>query len=110
MRTLAVPLDQEAIDRQDHGNELPSDIIQVALNHDDLMAMWDTPLYDEIKKRLNVEIEIAESVEVAGMEKLLELRAILKKYDGVIHNSVFYTLKSLTEMAIRFNTRVCFYF
>lgn len=111
MRLITVPIDKEAEERLYYDQNSEFDVIDVFLNESDYYKLWDSKLFDKINEALDLLIDDYEEETISGKENLEKLHAIIIEYEQVVEdNPLLYTLKSLTEAAIRFDTSVHLFF
>lgn len=110
MKMVLVPIDEDAESRVEYNDQSEDDVIMVFFNDNDYNELWKTRLYRDINNKVGAGIDDSEDEIISGRESLLKLHSILDKYDKKIDNPIIPTLKSLTAVAIRFNTSIHFYY
>ena len=111
MKLIIVPIDKDAEERLYSNQSIESDLISAFLNENDYDELWRTSFFGRVNIDLDLLIDDSEDESISGRENLRKFHSIIIEYEKSIpNNPILYTLKSLTEAAMRFDTSVIFSF
>jgi len=110
MKTISVPLSEDAMHRLDLNECLPSDLEELFLSEEEFSELSKTGVIEEINKTLSKLIDVYEDDKIQGRAELESTLKIFQKYLITTNSDTLRKLTHLNEIAMKYNTGMFFYF
>lgn len=110
MKTISVPLSEDAMHRLDLNECLPSDLEELFLSEEEFSELSKTGVIEEINKTLSKLIDVYEDDKIQGRAELESTLKIFQQYLITTNSDTLRKLTHLNEIAMKYNTGMFFYF
>ena len=110
MKTVSVPMSEDALRRLDMGEDKPGDLIEEEIEKEDFDNLFSSGWVRDVNNILGVNIDDFEDEHIMEADKIAKLVDISRRYYNTQGGEVFLKIESLAKTAEEKKTGVHFFF